>query len=155
MQAVYGWVWGILQATQWAGYPGGGAPDAFRNCTCGLKIWWESHLPVQASNKDSSVQDGEKTGMMRWSSQCWQGHTGGLMSKGPQESVLCHSLACLWHMWLESGVSTEQESCLLQESRLTGKNQAVSSWHYWGKQACLFHPYLTLKIMSNGSKRKR
>lgn len=52
---------------------------------------------MQASNKESGVQDGEKTGMMLWSSQCGQGHTRGLMSKGAQESVLCYSLACLWH----------------------------------------------------------
>lgn len=73
-------------------------PDAFRNCTCGLTIWSEPHLPVQASNQDSGVQGGEETGMTLWSSQCRQGHTGVLMSKGAQESVLCHSLACLWHM---------------------------------------------------------
>lgn len=72
---------------------------------------------MQASNKDSSVQDGDKTGMMLGSSQCGQGHTGGLTSKRAQESVLCHSLACfVAYVWLESGVSTEQESCLLQRS---------------------------------------
>lgn len=48
-------------------------PDAFRNCTCGLKMWWESRLPVQASNKDSGVQGGEETEMTLWSSQCRQG----------------------------------------------------------------------------------
>jgi hypothetical protein len=41
-----------------------------------------------------------------------------------------------------------------EESLLPGKNQAVSSWHYWWKQACSFHPYLSPKIISNGSKRK-
>lgn len=65
---------------------------------------------MQVSNKDSRVQGGEETGMTLWSSQGRQGHTGVLGSKGAQESVLCHSLACLW---LASGVSTERESLLL------------------------------------------
>lgn len=89
--------------------------------------------------------------MTLWSSQGRQGHTGVLGSKGAQESVLCHSLACLW---LASGVSTERESRLLQESFLTGKNQALSSWHHRWKQACSSRPYLTPTIISNGSKRK-
>lgn len=89
--------------------------------------------------------------MTLWSSQGRQGHTGVPGSKGAQESVLCHSLACLW---LASGVSTECESRLLQESLLTGKNQALSSWHHWWKQACSSRPYLTPTIISNGSKRK-
>lgn len=63
----------------------------------------------------------------------------------------CFSLACLW---LASGVSTEHASRLLQESLLTGKNQALSSWHHWWKQACSSHPYLTPTIISDGSKRK-
>lgn len=63
----------------------------------------------------------------------------------------CLSLACLWRV---SGVSTEHASRLLQESLLTGKNQALSSWHHWWKQACSSHPYLTPTIISNGSKRK-
>lgn len=61
---------GVLQTTQWAGEPGREEPDAFRNCTCGLKIWWEPHLPLQTSNQDSGVQGGEKTAMTLWSSQC-------------------------------------------------------------------------------------
>lgn len=30
----------VLQATQWAGEPGREEPNAFRNCTFGLEIWW-------------------------------------------------------------------------------------------------------------------
>lgn len=89
--------------------------------------------------------------MTLWSSQCREGHTGVLGSKVAQESVPCLSLVCLW---LASGVSTEHVSRLLQESLLTGKNQAVSSWHHWWKQACSSYPYLTPTIISNGSKRK-
>lgn len=76
-----------------------------------------------------------------------QGNSGVSALPLPGMSVAC--------VWLESGVSTEHESCLLQRSHSSPeKNQTVSSWHYWWKQACLFHPYLSPKIISNGSKSK-
>lgn len=71
-------VGGILQATQWAGWPGGEEPDAFRNCTCGLKIWWESCLPVQAFNEGSRTQNGERR--LEWHSGTLSGDRATLES---------------------------------------------------------------------------
>lgn len=119
---------GILQATQWAGWPGGEEPDAFRNCTCGLKMWWESCLPGQASNAGSRNRERGWNGIEALSvgtGPHWSPGEQGRSADGasPLPGVL------VAYLWPESGVSIEHKSCKSSSmgSHLTGKDHAVSS----------------------------
>lgn len=58
------------------------------------------------------------------------------------------------YVWLESGVSTERESCLLQRSHSSREESGRVFLALLVETSLLVPPHLTPKITSNGSKRK-